>query len=681
MRKRHLLLALFVVSLWYSWQASAQPFAIGTNSSTFFDAARNRNVPALIRYPANTAGADVPVAAGQFPTVIVAHGFQVAPGSYSHIWNTLVPLGYIVVLPNTETGLSPNHNNFGGDISFLTNAMLAENGNAASLFFNRVAPRSAIMGHSMGGGAAHLAAALGNPNITTLVSLAAAETNPSAISASSSITIPSLVIAATEDCVTPVSSNQIPMYNNIQSSCKIYYEITGGSHCHFTDGNATLCYFGEGTSCLFGWGPFISRELQHQKMFDVMIPWLNYWLKQNCNAITTVQNLLTSGSGFISQSVESGCNANLLQANAGEDQTICAGATATLTASGGTTYAWNTGQNGQTIQVSPLVTTLYKVTVSNALGCSASDQALVNVNPAPTAGAGNNQTICAGENATLTASGGVSYSWSNGQNAATITVSPTQTTTYTVTVTGSNGCTAGSSVVVTVSSNCGIVVSVKAMLQGAFNPATGAMNTTLRSIGALPLMHPYTPLPWLYTGAESVANLQNLPANMVDWILLEVRNPITGAIVERRAGLLLSNGNIVDADGQTPNGVKFFNLTANAAYTIIARHRNHLALMSRQPVTVPNTLTPLDFTVSGNEFGNGDQMVNLGGAIFGMFAADGNADGVINIQDFTRYFTDSSAAGNYLRGDFDLDGDVDGNDFLLLFRPNARVIGINEIRQ
>jgi VCBS repeat-containing protein len=71
------------------------------------------------------------------------------------------------------------------------------------------------------------------------------------------------------------------------------------------------------------------------------------------------------------------------------------------------------------------------------------------VNGSPVANAGTDQTICNGSSATLTASGGTSYAWSNSLgNTATVTASPTVTTTYTVTVTDANGCTATDQIVV-----------------------------------------------------------------------------------------------------------------------------------------------------------------------------------------------------------------------------------------
>ena len=58
--------------------------------------------------------------------------------------------------------------------------------------------------------------------------------------------------------------------------------------------------------------------------------------------------------------------------------------------------------------------------------------------------------LCQGQPSTLTASGGVSYSWSTQEKTNSITVIPSATTTYTVTVTDTEGCSASKSITVTV---------------------------------------------------------------------------------------------------------------------------------------------------------------------------------------------------------------------------------------
>lgn len=134
--------------------------------------------------------------------------------------------------------------------------------------------------------------------------------------------------------------------------------------------------------------------------------------------------------------------------------TICAGGSQQLTASGGTTYAWSSSLGSSALQsVSPTTNTTYTVTVTNANNCTATASSTVTVNPLPVAAINGPTTICSGLSATLTASGGGTYNWSNGLGStAAVTVTPTNATTYTVTVTGTGNCTATASQTVSVQS-------------------------------------------------------------------------------------------------------------------------------------------------------------------------------------------------------------------------------------
>ena len=116
-----------------------------------------------------------------------------------------------------------------------------------------------------------------------------------------------------------------------------------------------------------------------------------------------------------------------------------------LTVTGGTpafTYNWTGGVT--TEDRSNLAAGTYTVTVSDAGGCSKTISATVGSNPLPSASISiaPNDTICVGSTATLTASGGNAYLWSNSLTTAAITVSPPFQGIYFVTVTGANGCTA-----------------------------------------------------------------------------------------------------------------------------------------------------------------------------------------------------------------------------------------------
>jgi hypothetical protein len=128
--------------------------------------------------------------------------------------------------------------------------------------------------------------------------------------------------------------------------------------------------------------------------------------------------------------------------------TICSGASTTLTASGGTSYLWNTGATTAAITVSPTVTTTYSVTVTNVSGCSATANSTVTVNTSPTV-MSLGLSVCFGGTINLSSSGGSSYVWSGPNSFSSVLQSPSIASatnlnagTYTVTVTNTGGCTA-----------------------------------------------------------------------------------------------------------------------------------------------------------------------------------------------------------------------------------------------
>jgi hypothetical protein len=121
---------------------------------------------------------------------------------------------------------------------------------------------------------------------------------------------------------------------------------------------------------------------------------------------------------------------------------ICRGTSATLIASGGTSFRWSTNAISSFITVSPQVTTTYTVTVTNAAGCTSSASRVLTVNALPSPNIVGPPTVCRGSSVVLTGEGGGSYLWSTGSTATSITVAPATTTVYAVTVTNENGCTA-----------------------------------------------------------------------------------------------------------------------------------------------------------------------------------------------------------------------------------------------
>ncbi len=152
---------------------------------------------------------------------------------------------------------------------------------------------------------------------------------------------------------------------------------------------------------------------------------------------------------------------NALPTVSATSATICSGSTGTLTASGASTYAWNTGATGTNLIVSPTSNTNYTVVGTSAAGCNNSAVGSIVVGSAPVITV-NSSTICAGSTATLTASGVSSYTWNTGANTSAITGNPTGTTVYTVSG-NLAGCSTGASQTATITVNNLPAVSLAAI--------------------------------------------------------------------------------------------------------------------------------------------------------------------------------------------------------------------------
>lgn len=212
-------------------------------------------------------------------------------------------------------------------------------------------------------------------------------------------------------------------------------------------------------------------------------------------------------------------------------------------------------------------------------------------------------------------------------------------------------------------------VNVKVFLQGSY-AGDGSMTTTLNSAGMLPFHHPYndTLEIWNYPGSERV---YNMPADIVDWVLVELRTgTAANTTVGRRAALLKSNGSIVDLDGSSQ--LKF-NRIVPGSYYIVIRHRNHLPIMSANPVNLSFTNSTLyDFTTSQSQAYGNEPMADLGGNVFGMIAGDASGDGSNNATDLNTYWIPQNGTlydYQTKTADFNLDATVNATDLNAYWIP------------
>jgi dienelactone hydrolase len=280
---------------------SFSQYQIGHTTITFNDPARTggfgsgggsgRQIQTEIYYPATANGENTAVASGDFPIIVFGHGFAMAWDAYSNIWEHYASKGYILAFPRTEGGLfpGPSHADFGLDMNVVEARMQAEDALATSLFYQKINGNSALMGHSMGGGATILGASV-NTSIKAVVGLAPAETDPSAIAAATNVTVPSIIFSGGQDGVTPPNDHHIPIYDGLSSACKTFVNVVGGAHCYFANSNFN-CDFGEGTSST---GISITRAEQQTRTYSILDPWLSYQLMNDNAAWTTFQTSLSA---------------------------------------------------------------------------------------------------------------------------------------------------------------------------------------------------------------------------------------------------------------------------------------------------------------------------------------------------------------------------------------------------
>jgi len=149
--------------------------------------------------------------------------------------------------------------------------------------------------------------------------------------------------------------------------------------------------------------------------------------------------------------------------------------------------------------------------IYGTIGCHQIYCLTVDYHDLPTADAGADVSLCEGEDLDLEATGGDSYTWSNGDNTSVTTVSPTTTTTYIVTATDANGCTATDEAVVTVIPAVTLAVDPVTVCEGA----TSAPITYTMGMTSCPIAHTLIS----YTGGMPFTNVNLNTPPPADFII------------------------------------------------------------------------------------------------------------------------------------------------------------------
>ncbi|MES2648388.1 MAG: CARDB domain-containing protein [Bacteroidota bacterium] len=300
-----------------------------------------------------------------------------------------------------------------------------------------------------------------------------------------------------------------------------------------------------------------------------------------------------------------------------KDTTICAGTEASLIAYGGSAYQWTNGPSVAAFKVSPTTTTTYEVTVTDITGCNILKYNVkVNVNPSPLANAGTDQVMLKGSSINLAATGGGTYTWSNGDTTSTTVVSPSVTTNYSVTVANALGCKNSDEVKVTVNFsalnvspglyNFGSVVFDSSTFTNIIITNTGTLTETINSITGLTA--PFTTnfvLPVQLSAGSSI----QIPIRFKPDATLFYQNKFALATSAGTFNITLQGKGVVPAPAWTitPANYNFGNVpvgsTAMRSFTIINK--------GNIPVTF-TTVTSTSVRFSG--IINGEKKIPVGGS-------------------------------------------------------------------
>jgi hypothetical protein len=200
-----------------------------------------------------------------------------------------------------------------------------------------------------------------------------------------------------------------------------------------------------------------------------------------------------------------------------------------------------------------------------------------------------------------------------------------------------------------------IHAAAKVYLQGPYVTLGDSMALALKTTGTL-ATH--------FVGRQ-------IPELAVDSINIEIRDSSVAAMATVRKfapAWLLSDGTIRNFTDTSKAYVDFDSVLAGSYY-IVVRHRNHLGVMSQDPVEVSGGSAPYDFTTGPGKYHLGEA-ASLPGGKYGLFAGDVTGDGAIILADELTVIRASNLQEGYYNADLNMDSGVVLSDELTIVRAN-----------
>ncbi|RME99527.1 MAG: hypothetical protein D6772_07580 [Bacteroidetes bacterium] len=207
------------------------------------------------------------------------------------------------------------------------------------------------------------------------------------------------------------------------------------------------------------------------------------------------------------------------------------------------------------------------------------------------------------------------------------------------------------------------------------------MNDDLRSNAILPNTEPYGSSGYTHInggGNEAVSDATAVFAvtgndAIVDWVVLEVRDATDPVqILASQSVLLQRDGDLVGMDGTSLPQFTLDQLVAGSYYLAV-RHRNHLGVMTANPLTFsPNTtLAATDFTAGGT-YGSNTQELLADGS-YGLWGGDANFNGQVQNTDIENYWKPTVGESGYQAADFNLNGQVQNTNLELIWKNTVGI--------
>jgi len=275
-------------------------------------------------------------------------------------------------------------------------------------------------------------------------------------------------------------------------------------------------------------------------------------------------------------------------------------------------------------------------------------------------------------------SGPYDYVWSTGD--ITPSINNLGPGTYDLIITDSRGCPRTFIVELSLIGDCDPVcaqIDASVYIEGSFDLQAGEHRADLMPLGYLPGQrpraffgiatepgHPYKAEPWFHNGTEGLTidetkdgNTDSYSDEAVDWVLVSLRQDRNVEYEScTRAGILQKDGSI-EFTGSESCCV----LDPSLEYYVVVEHRNHLIVMSREPVPVVDGRVTWDFRNQQSYrelFGFGQKEIQPG--VFAMYGANsaqslGDGSSVnITVDDLDQLQQENGQNSSYYLGDFNL---------------------------